>query len=71
MKTTFKEHLISAVITFVATFFLMMSLMISDANFTWSKESFQALVVACAISATRTVAKIIYELCSQLLSKKK
>lgn len=68
--TNFKDHLISAGITFVATFFLMMSLTISNTNFTWTKESIQAGVVAATVAATRSLAKIIYELCSELLSKK-
>lgn len=68
--TNLKDHLISAGITFIAAFFLVMGLTISDPGFTWSKESFQALVVSATIAATRSLAKIIYELCSELLAKK-
>lgn len=68
--TNFKDHLISAGITFVATFFLVMSFTISDVNFAWTKESIQATIVAAVIAATRSLAKVIYELCYQLLKKK-
>lgn len=66
-----KRHLVSLGITFVATFFLVMSFEISDPDFVFSAISIRALAMSALIAGARAVAKIVYELCYDLLSKKK
>ena len=70
-KNTLKRHLISSGITFVATFFLVVSFAIGSDDFVFSKSSFVALVISGLIAGTRAVAKIIYEIAYNLLSSKK
>lgn len=68
---TFYRHLISAGITFVATFFLVAGLAISQENFILSKEALVLVAVSAMTAAARALGKIVYEFCYTLLSAKK
>lgn len=68
-KEALKRHLISLAITFVATFFLVMSFEISDPAFVFTATSLKVLALSALIAGARAVAKIIYEIAYSLLSK--
>lgn len=70
-KETIKRHLISLGLTFVATFFLYVGLMIKDDAFIFTTTALQGIFVGGVIAATRAIAKVIYEICYDLLSVKK
>lgn len=65
------RHLISLGITFVATFFLVMSFEVTSPNFVFSAMTIKVVALSGLIAASRSVAKIIYELCYNFLSTKK
>jgi len=67
-KQTVKKHLISAAITFVATFAFFFCGMIVNSDFNFSKDAFYAASLGALIAAVRALAKIIYEAAAQLLS---
>jgi hypothetical protein len=68
---TFYRHLISAGITFIATFFLVVGFAISQDTFVFSKDALMAVIASAMAAAARALGKIIYELCYTLLSAKK
>jgi len=68
--TSLKEHLISAGITFTATFFTVIGFTLSQPNFTFSKEALVATIVAGLIAAVRSLAKVIYEVSSSIVVEK-
>jgi len=69
-KETIKRHLISAGVTFVATFAVIFSAGIMDINFIFDKVSITALLGGALMAAVRAVAKIIREVSLSLLSNK-
>ena len=69
-KENIKRHLISLGITFVASFFLVVGFQLSDPNFVFTIVAIKAVVLSGLIAATRAVAKIVYEICYNLLSTK-
>ena len=65
-----KRHLISAGITFVATFFLIFSFGIGSDSFTFSKDALLALAGSALVAGVRALAKIIYEVAYDILQTK-
>ena len=68
-KQDIKRHLISAGITFIATFVMMICAFISADNFVFSKTTILAGIVGAIFTASRASVKIIYEVCVMLTSK--
>lgn len=66
-----KRHLVSAGITFVATFFLVVGFELSSPDFVFTKVALQTVAVSALVAGTRALAKVIYECSLELLSKKK
>jgi hypothetical protein len=60
-KKDLKRHAISALITFVATFLLVVSFELKNPEFIFSTYSLKALVLSGLIAGVRAVAKIVYE----------
>ncbi len=68
---TFNEHIESALITFVAMFFMMLSITISDPAFTFTKEALGSAVVAAIFAAVRALALVIVDLAKAILNRRK
>lgn len=67
--TTFKRHIVSLLVTFVATFLLVISFEISDPDFVFSTTTLRVLALSGLIAGARSVAKIVYEIVYDLLKK--
>ncbi len=70
IKENIKRHLISATITFLATFFLVVAFALKDDTFVITKTSIQAVLFSGIVAGVRAVSKVVYELCYSLLSTK-
>lgn len=70
-KENIKRHLISLVLTFLATFFLVVGFEMADPNFVFSAVSIKIVALAGLIAGARAVAKIVYEISYNYLSPKK
>lgn len=57
----FKQHVISFLLTFVASFFVVFGGIIANSDAALSKETIVAALIAGILSASRTVAKVIQE----------
>lgn len=68
MNKDTKRHLISAAITFVATFAMAFCSLITDGTFMFNKVTLYAAVLAALTTAVRAVAKFIFEWASSVLS---
>lgn len=64
-----KRHLVSLVVTFVATFLLVISFEISNPDFNFSLDALRVLAVSGIVAGARSVAKIVYEVVYDLLKK--
>jgi hypothetical protein len=69
-KDAIIRHLISAGITFVATFFLIFALGLGEETFTFSKDAVVALAGSALVAGVRALAKIIYEIAYDILNTK-
>lgn len=61
MPSTFKEHLISAGVTFGSTFLTVFSLEIVNTSFSFSREALLSLSLAAVVAGVRSVAKLFLE----------
>lgn len=64
------RHLRSLLVTFVASFLLVVAFEISSDDFVFSVEALKITTLAGLIAGARAVAKIIYELAYNYLFKK-
>lgn len=71
MKDIIKRHVISLGITFLASFFLVVSFAVMSDQFTFSVAAIKSIAIAGLIAGSRAVAKIVYELCYNYLSNKR
>lgn len=61
MTSTFKQHFISAVLTFVIGFATYMGIYLSTPNFEFTKDAISAAALAGFIAGGRAVLKLIIE----------
>jgi len=64
-----KRHMISIGITFVSTFFLVISFEIGNPDFVFSTDAIKVVALSGITAGARAVGKMIYELCYSLLNK--
>ena len=69
-KENIKRYLISSVITFLGTFFLIIGGTMAEKSFVFSHTTVYAAVFAALTAGARAVAKVIYEVGYDLLSNK-
>lgn len=60
-KSTVKQHLISAGVTFASVFLVTISAEIANPSFGFTKEALLALSISAVIAGVRGVAKLILE----------
>lgn len=70
-KENIKRHLISASLTFTATFAFFFFGLVANETFTFSKDAIYAAVIGGMLAGVRAVAKIIFEWASEFLSSGK
>lgn len=66
-----KRHLISALITFVATFVFFFAGLIMQETFVLSKTAILSAAAGALLAGIRAVAKITYEMAAAFLSSRK
>lgn len=67
-KANIKRHLISAAITFVATFLFFFCGLVMTEQFKFTWDALYAASLGGFIAGARAVAKIIYEVAGEVLS---
>lgn len=71
LKQKIKDHLISAVLTFVSTFLLFFCGLVMTESFKFSWDALYAAILGGLSAATRAIAKILYEQAVEFLSSRK
>ena len=70
-KTTIKRYLISSLVTFLGSFFLVTGGIMMEQDFMFTKAAIIAATFSGLMVGARAVAKIVYEVGYDLLSAKK
>jgi hypothetical protein len=59
--STTKQHIISAVTTFISTFVVFASFQINQPGFIFTKEGFASLIISALVVSVRAIIKLITE----------
>lgn len=71
MKETIKRHLISALLTFLGTFIVVVCALMSSDTFVFEKTAIVASIVSGLVAGARACVKVVWEIGAYLISESK